>query len=121
MYRREKLLFALLIVFGLSAVLGGCVGVKDRFVGVAEREPGLNPGPGLSGVNLDRYDLPKAHTPQYYKMALDAYNVAAQIADYSLLGSLKLNEAGVILSGFSEVTPALLEGFLNNAQQLPTL
>lgn len=54
-------------------------------------------------------------------MALDAYNVAAQIADYSLLGSLKLNEAGVILSGFSEVTPALLEGFLNNAQQLPTL
>lgn len=43
MYRREKLLFALLIVFGLSAVLGGCVGVKDRFVGVAERDRGLIP------------------------------------------------------------------------------
>lgn len=79
----------------LAAIVVGCA-------------PSLNVAPpDLNGARLTRFELPRANTPQYYQTALDAYNVAAKVADHSLLGVLELNEAGVILNGFPEVKPAL--------------
>ena len=48
MIRCGKLLLAAVTVLSFSIIVVGCVSVKDRFVGVAERAPGLNPDPGRS-------------------------------------------------------------------------
>nr|BAL58325.1 hypothetical protein HGMM_OP1C020 [Candidatus Acetothermum autotrophicum] len=48
MYKRGRLLCAVLVVFGLLALLGGCVGVRERFLGMTERTPGIDPDPGRS-------------------------------------------------------------------------
>jgi hypothetical protein len=48
MIRCRKLILAAITVLSFSILVGGCVSVKDRFVGIAERTPGLNPDPGRS-------------------------------------------------------------------------
>jgi len=48
MIRCRKLLLAAVTVLSFSILVGGCVSVKDRFVGIAERAPGLNPDFGRS-------------------------------------------------------------------------
>lgn len=62
-----------LVVVVLAAVVAGCA-------------PSLNVAPpDLGSAHLARFELPRADTPHYYQTALDAYNVAAKVADYSLL------------------------------------
>ena len=46
MIRCKKFSFTVLVVVGLAVLVGGCVGVRDKFLGVAERAPGLDPNPG---------------------------------------------------------------------------
>lgn len=60
-YRSGKLLFVLMIIVGLSALLGGCVGIKERFgpPGVAGRLTPLGGGWHQSPVGQQLRSRPR--------------------------------------------------------------